>query len=149
MKLLEAKLALVLVCLARGLLDFIWSIRQLNYALALIGAAPEVHSEADRAALRERAEAASAMLGWPAPWRDPAQADMPQPAKGSAGWPCDLLADVPGHPGQGLAVGQHGIVQAGAGGRRLGDETLPLASPKLPSPPAEPSPPSLPMPPAL
>ena len=55
MKLLEAKLALVLLCLARGLLDFIWSIRQLNYALALIGAAPEVHTEADRAALGEAA----------------------------------------------------------------------------------------------
>ena len=54
-KLLEAKLALVLVCLARGLLDFIWSIRQLNYALALIGAAPEVHTEADRVALGEAA----------------------------------------------------------------------------------------------
>jgi uncharacterized membrane protein len=45
----------VLVCLARGLLDFIWSIRQLNYALALIGAAPEVHTEADRAALGDAA----------------------------------------------------------------------------------------------
>lgn len=50
-RLLEAKLALVLVCLARGFLDFIWSIRQLNYALALIGAAPEAHTEADRMAL--------------------------------------------------------------------------------------------------
>jgi len=40
-QLLEAKLALILACLARGLLDFIWSIRQMNYALALIGAAPE------------------------------------------------------------------------------------------------------------
>lgn len=38
---LEIKLALVTVCLARGLLDFIWSIRQQNYCLALIGAAPE------------------------------------------------------------------------------------------------------------
>jgi uncharacterized membrane protein len=54
-RLLEAKLALVLVCLARGLLDFIWSIRQLNYALALIGAAPEVHTESDRVALGEAA----------------------------------------------------------------------------------------------
>jgi len=54
-KVLEAKLALVLVCLSRGLLDFIWSIRQLNYALALIGAAPEVHSEADRVALGDAA----------------------------------------------------------------------------------------------
>ena len=49
-RLLEAKLALVLVCLARGLLDFIWSIRQMNYALALIGAAPEVHSDHDKVA---------------------------------------------------------------------------------------------------
>ena len=47
---LEAKLALVLACLARGLLDFIWSIRQMNYALALIGAAPEIHTETDRVA---------------------------------------------------------------------------------------------------
>jgi len=54
-RVLEAKLALVLICLARGLLDFIWSIRQLNYALALIGAAPEVHTEADRVALGEAA----------------------------------------------------------------------------------------------
>lgn len=38
--LLEAKLALILVCLARGLLDFIWAIRQLNYTLAVIGAVP-------------------------------------------------------------------------------------------------------------
>ena len=53
--LLEAKLALVLVCLARGLLDFIWSIRQLNYALALIGAAPEAPTEAERVALGEAA----------------------------------------------------------------------------------------------
>lgn len=48
--LLEAKLALVLICLARGLLDFIWSIRQMNYTLALIGAAPEVHSPSDKIA---------------------------------------------------------------------------------------------------
>lgn len=49
-RLLEAKLGLILLCLARGLLDFIWSIRQMNYALALIGAAPEIHSETDRIA---------------------------------------------------------------------------------------------------
>jgi uncharacterized membrane protein len=53
MRLLEAKLGLVLLCLARGLLDFIWSLRQMNYALALIGAAPEVHSEADKFAFGE------------------------------------------------------------------------------------------------
>ncbi|MGH7027614.1 DUF599 domain-containing protein [Brevundimonas sp.] len=50
MKILEAKLALVLVCLARGFLDFIWALRQMNYALALIGAAPEIHTETDRVA---------------------------------------------------------------------------------------------------
>jgi uncharacterized membrane protein len=55
--LLEGKLALILVCLARGLLDFIWSIRQLNYTLALIGAAPEIDKEADRIALGEAAAA--------------------------------------------------------------------------------------------
>ncbi|HWQ85936.1 DUF599 domain-containing protein [Brevundimonas sp.] len=54
-RLLKAKLALVLLCLSRGLLDFIWSIRQLNYSLALIGAAPEVHTEADRVALGDAA----------------------------------------------------------------------------------------------
>jgi uncharacterized membrane protein len=36
----EGQLALVLVALARGLLDFIWSIRQMNYCLAAFGAAP-------------------------------------------------------------------------------------------------------------
>lgn len=39
--LFEMQLALVLIALARGLLDFIWSIRQLNYCLATIGATPE------------------------------------------------------------------------------------------------------------
>ncbi|HYE44051.1 MAG TPA: DUF599 family protein [Caulobacteraceae bacterium] len=37
----DYKLALVTLCLARGLLEFIWGIRQMNYVLALIGAAPE------------------------------------------------------------------------------------------------------------
>lgn len=50
MKILEAKLALILICLARGFLDFIWALRQMNYALALIGAAPEIHAETDRVA---------------------------------------------------------------------------------------------------
>ena len=44
---LEAKLALVLACLARGLLDFIWSIRQMNYALALIGASERLTDDRD------------------------------------------------------------------------------------------------------
>ena len=48
--LFEVQLALVLVALARGLLDFIWSIRQLNYCLAAMGATPEPLPEAERAA---------------------------------------------------------------------------------------------------
>jgi uncharacterized membrane protein len=39
--LFDAKIVLVTAALVRGLLDFIWSIRQMNYALAVIGAAPE------------------------------------------------------------------------------------------------------------
>lgn len=39
--LFELKLALVVLALARGLLDFIWSIRQMNYSLAAIGALPD------------------------------------------------------------------------------------------------------------
>jgi uncharacterized membrane protein len=54
-RILEAKLALVLICLARGFLDFIWALRQMNYALALIGSAPELHSNTDRKAFGEAA----------------------------------------------------------------------------------------------
>lgn len=39
--LLETKIALVVMVLATGLLDLIWAIRQLNYCVALVGAAPE------------------------------------------------------------------------------------------------------------
>ena len=46
--LFEVQLALVLVTLARGLLDFIWSIRQLNYCLAAMGATPEPLPEEER-----------------------------------------------------------------------------------------------------
>jgi len=46
----EVQLALVLATLARGLLDFIWSIRQMNYCIAAIGAAPEAGSEPQRLA---------------------------------------------------------------------------------------------------
>ncbi len=38
--LFEFKLALIVLTMARSLLDFIWSIRQMNYCLAAIGAAP-------------------------------------------------------------------------------------------------------------
>ncbi len=37
----QIKLTLMMIILARGLLDFIWAIRQMNYTLAAIGAAPE------------------------------------------------------------------------------------------------------------
>lgn len=59
---LEIKVGLVLACLARGLLDFIWSIRQMNYALALIGAAPEIDVPGSEARRRAFAEAAGAAL---------------------------------------------------------------------------------------
>jgi uncharacterized membrane protein len=39
--LFEAQIGLILVTLARGLLDFIWGIRQLNYVLVALGATPE------------------------------------------------------------------------------------------------------------
>ena len=39
--LFEEQLGLVVLALARGLLDLIWSIRQMNYAIAAIGAVPE------------------------------------------------------------------------------------------------------------
>ena len=40
------KIALITITLARSLLDFIWAIRQLNYCLALLGAAPDRASDA-------------------------------------------------------------------------------------------------------
>jgi uncharacterized membrane protein len=43
--LFELQLALVVACLARGLLDFIWAIRQINYCLAAIGATPDPLTE--------------------------------------------------------------------------------------------------------
>jgi uncharacterized membrane protein len=55
----QIKLGLVLVALARGLLDFIWSIRQMNYCLAAIGATP---MWAPKGVLAEYAEAAGGIL---------------------------------------------------------------------------------------
>jgi uncharacterized membrane protein len=40
--LLTIKLLLIMACLTRGLLDFIWALRQINYTAAAIGAVPEV-----------------------------------------------------------------------------------------------------------
>jgi len=48
--LIEIKIGLIVVTLSRGLLDFIWAIRQLNYSLALLGAAPEAHEPEKHAA---------------------------------------------------------------------------------------------------
>lgn len=44
----EMQLALVVAALARGLLDFIWAIRQINYCLAALGATPDPLPEAER-----------------------------------------------------------------------------------------------------
>ncbi len=47
--LMEAKIGLVILTLVRGLLDFIWAIRQINYILAVFGAAPEAGEKPDGA----------------------------------------------------------------------------------------------------
>ncbi|MGZ3305866.1 MAG: DUF599 domain-containing protein [Asticcacaulis sp.] len=39
--LLQIKLGLIILCLARGLLDFIWALRQMNYCAAAMGSLPE------------------------------------------------------------------------------------------------------------
>jgi len=54
--LMEGKIALVTLTLARGLLDFIWAIRQLNYSLAVLGAAPP-HDAAEKHAAFAKAAA--------------------------------------------------------------------------------------------
>lgn len=53
--LIEIKIGLILVTLSRGLLDFIWAIRQLNYCLAMLGAAPEWEDTARHAAFAKAA----------------------------------------------------------------------------------------------
>jgi uncharacterized membrane protein len=45
-KLFEGEIGLIMLTLARGLLAFIWSIRQLHYCLAALGAAPRTSSGA-------------------------------------------------------------------------------------------------------
>ena len=57
--LFEAQIALVLLALARGLLDFIWAIRQMNYCLAVIGAARDT---TDQAYAAEYGSAAARLL---------------------------------------------------------------------------------------
>jgi len=57
--LFSIKLGLIALTLARGFLSFIWAIRQLNYCVAVIGAAP---LEAPEPVRQAYAEAASAVL---------------------------------------------------------------------------------------
>jgi uncharacterized membrane protein len=57
--LFEAQIALVVLALARGLLDFIWSIRQMNYCIAVIGAAPDTE---DKARQRTYGETAARLM---------------------------------------------------------------------------------------
>lgn len=45
---LQLKLILILICLTRGLLNFIWSLRQLNYCAAAFGACPDNINEEKR-----------------------------------------------------------------------------------------------------
>ncbi|WP_249778113.1 DUF599 domain-containing protein [Phenylobacterium glaciei] len=60
--LFEFQIALVLIALARGLLDFIWAIRQMNYCIAVVGAAPDTEDQA----FKDRYGAAAAKLLNPA-----------------------------------------------------------------------------------
>ena len=57
--LFELKLGLVVLTLARGLLDFIWALRQMNYWLATLGALPEHLPPAEQA---RWAEALTALM---------------------------------------------------------------------------------------
>lgn len=47
--LFQLKLALVVICLTRGLLNFIWAIRQMNYCAAAMGSVPEYMDKATAA----------------------------------------------------------------------------------------------------
>ena len=58
--LFQVKLALVVAALTRGLLDLIWAIRQMNYTLAAIGAAPPPSSPP--ALIREYGEAVTQVI---------------------------------------------------------------------------------------
>ena len=50
---LRMKLALILVTLVRGLLNFVWALRQMNYATAAFGAIPESLDPEKRSAFSE------------------------------------------------------------------------------------------------
>lgn len=51
--LFQAKVLLIIATLLRGLSDFIWAVRQLNYCLAAIGASPSRQEERDLTAWTE------------------------------------------------------------------------------------------------
>lgn len=51
--LFQLKLALVTICLTRGLLNFIWSLRQMNYCAAAMGSLPEFMDSATAAKFAE------------------------------------------------------------------------------------------------
>ncbi|MEO6340705.1 MAG: DUF599 family protein [Caulobacteraceae bacterium] len=57
--LFEVKLAVIAATLARSLIDFIWAIRQMNYAVAVVGAAPR---SGPPARMNAYAEAATGVL---------------------------------------------------------------------------------------
>jgi len=57
---LRLKIALIVVVLGRSLLSLIWAIRQLNYCLAAIGAAPDPKGDPER--LKAYGDAAAAVL---------------------------------------------------------------------------------------
>jgi uncharacterized membrane protein len=57
----ELQLAVILIVLARGLLAFIWSIRQMNYCLTIFGATPE-GEDADPAMAEAFGEAGGEVL---------------------------------------------------------------------------------------
>lgn len=59
--LFELQMSVILVVLARGLLSFIWSIRQMNYCLTIFGATPE-GPDVDPALRDAFAEAGGAVL---------------------------------------------------------------------------------------
>ena len=50
--LFQIKLALVVVCLTRGLLNFIWAMRQMNYCAAAMGSLAGIYGHADRLQVR-------------------------------------------------------------------------------------------------
>ncbi len=80
--LFQLKLALIVVCLTRGLLNFIWSLRQMNYCAAALGSLPEAM---DEVASAQYADALSDIL-------EPAMSNFSQGVRGyyfslaSAAW---------------------------------------------------------------